>query len=129
MSVTSESAENNVQKIASGAIGFFIFISLYVNEFSWYANTFNRNKLIAIGVFIGLLGGLAIGYKLQHKSQEIIGKFQICLAMMILGAILMPLIFSISNRILSFGSPQEELVEFVKNEGFNESRFGRVSYQ
>ncbi len=126
MSATSESAKNNVKKIAAGAVSFFIFILLYVNEFSWYANTFNRNKLIIMGVIIGLMAGLAVGYKLQHKSQEIIGKFQICLGMMMIGAIVIPLIFSMSNRLLSFSGIQEESVEFVKSEGFNESRFGRI---
>jgi len=126
MTTTSESAINNVKKIAAGAIGFFIFILLYVNEFSYYANTFNRNKLIGVGVLIGSVVGLAIGYKLQQKSQEIIGKFQIFLGMMILGAIVMPLVFSMSNRLLSFSGTKEESVEFVKSEGFNESRFGRI---
>ncbi len=126
MVATSESASNNVTKIVSGAVGFFIFIFLYAWEFSWYANTFDRNKLIIVGIVIGMVAGLVAGYLLRHKSQEIIGKFQICVGMTVLGAILMPLILSMSNRILSFGELQQESVEFVKNEAFNENRFGHI---
>ncbi len=126
MSAISESVRNNIKKVAAGAVGFFTFILLYVHEFSWYANTFDRNKLIITGVIIGLAVGLAIGYKLKDKSREIIGKFQICLGMMMVGAIVTPLVFGMSNRLLSFGGIEEESVEFVKNEGFKESRFGQI---
>lgn len=126
MSIKSESAKNNVIKIVAGAIGFFIILSLYVNEFSWYANTFDRNKLMLMGSFLGLLVGMGIAYKLMRENQEIIEKFQITIGMMVLGAMLMPLIFSMTNRLFAFRSPTEESVEFVKNEAFNESRFGKI---
>jgi len=126
MTATSESAKNNIQKIVAGAVGFFIIIFLYANEFSWYANTFDRNKMILIGLFLGLLAGAAIAYKLQRENQEIIEKFQLFIGGMVLGGILMPLLFSMTNRLLSFRSAQKESVEFVKNEAFNESRFGRI---
>ncbi len=126
MANTSESAKNNIQKIVAGAVGFFIIIFLYANEFSWYANTFDRNKMILIGLLLGLLAGVAIGYKFQQENQEIIEKFQLYIGAMVIGAILMPLLFSLTNRLLSFRGAQEESVEFVKNEAFNESRFGRI---
>ncbi len=126
MSIKSESSRNNIKKIVAGAIGFFILISLYVNEFSWFANTFDRNKLIFIGLFLGLLAGLGVAYKLMREDQEIIEKFQLTIGMMVIGAMLMPLIFSMTNRLGAFSSPMEESVEFVKNDAFNESRFGKI---
>ena len=126
MSIKSESAKNNVKRIIAGLVVFFVIISLYVNEFSWFANTFDRNKLILIGVFIGLIVGLAIAYKLMRANQELIEKFQLSIGMMVLGAMLMPLIFSMTNRLFAFSNPTEESVEFVKNEAFNESRFGKI---
>lgn len=126
MSIKSESAKNNVIKIVAGVLVFFFILFLYVNEFSWYANTFDRNKLILIGLFLGALVGLAIAYKLMRENQELIEKFQLSIGMMVLGAMLMPLIFSMTNRIFAFSSPIEELVEFEKNEAFNESRFGKI---
>ena len=126
MTRTSESAKNNIQKIVAGLVVFFILIFLYVNEFSWYANTFGRNKMILIGLFLGLMVGLAVGFKLMKENQEIIEKFQLAIGMMVLGGMLMPLVFSMTNRLGAFGSPVEESVEFVKNEAFNESRFGNI---
>jgi len=126
MNATSESAKNNIQKIVAGAVGFFIIIFLYAKEFSWYANTFDRNKMLLIGVFLGLIAGAAIGHQFQKENQEIIEKFQIYLGCMIMGAMLMPLLFSLTNRVLSFRAAQEESVEFIKNEAFNESRFGKI---
>jgi len=126
MNATSESAKNNIQKIVAGAVVFFIIIFLYANEFSWYANTFNRNKMMIIGVLLGLLAGAGIAYKFQFENQEIIEKIQLFIGAMVIGAILMPLVFSLTNRLLSFRGAQEESVEFVKNEAFNESRFGKI---
>lgn len=126
MTVTSESAKNNIQKIVAGAVGFFIMIFLYANEFSWYANTFGRNRMIMIALLMGGLAGLGVAHKLQRENQEVIEKFQLYIGLMVVGAVLMPLCFSLTNRVLSFQKVTEESVEFVKSEGFNESRFGRI---
>ena len=123
---SSESAKNNIQKIVAGALGFFVIVFLYTNEFSWYANTFNRNRMIFVGLFLGLFAGLGIAFKLQQENQEVIEKFQLYIGLMVVCAILMPLLFSMTNRILSFRGVSEESVEFIKTEAFNESRFGRI---
>ena len=126
MTRSSESAKNNIQKIVAGAVGFFILIFLYANEFSWYGNTFDRNQLILVGLLLGLIVGIGIAYKLQRENQEIIERFQLYIGIMVVSAVLMPLVFSMTNRILSFRGVTEESVEFVETEAFNESRFGLI---
>jgi len=126
MTASSESAKNNIQKIVIGAVGFFIIIFLYANEFSWYANTFDRNRMIVMGLVLGMIAGAVVGRRFQQEDQEIIETFQIYIGSIVVGAVLMPLFFSLSNRILSFSGVHDESVEFVKSEGFNESRFGRI---
>jgi len=118
--------KKHIPKIVLGIVGFIIMIVLYTNEFSWYNNTFDRNGLVVTALILGVLVGLGIGYRFQKPERETIETFQIYIAAIIISAVLMPLVLSLTNRVLSFRGVMEEQVEFVKNEAFNASRFGKI---
>lgn len=118
--------KEHLPKIVLGIIGFFVIIVLYANELSWYNNTFDRNSLIITALILGVLIGLAIGYRLQKPERETIATFQIYMAAIVLSALLMPFVLSLSNRVLSFRGITEEPVEFVRNEAYNANRFGKI---
>jgi len=119
-------SKEHLPKIILGILGFFVMIVLYTNEFSWYNNTFDRNSLIVTALILGILVGLGIGYRLQKPERETIDTFQTYIAAIVIAAILMPLLLSLTNRVLSFRGIMEEPVEFVKNEGYNANRFGKI---
>ncbi|MEM1321503.1 MAG: hypothetical protein AAGG75_14700 [Bacteroidota bacterium] len=107
-----------------GAILVFSVITLYAFEVPRFSNTFNIQWLIGIALLLGALLGVYVGWKMSRYGEEEMEKvayvglsFFICIA-------IMPLLLSLTNRILSPFPVVEEKVEFVKASAYIGSRFG-----
>ena len=111
--------------------GFWAFVLLgvvvlYALEIKYFNNTFEIGQLAKRAILVGaVLGGLACGVMIRRNPEmELLLKFQLSTGILILAMLLMPLVASLTNRLLSFKSFQEVPVEVVKIEGFYSSRFG-----
>lgn len=111
-------------KYGSLAIFLLVLIVLYVLEFPYFSNTFGVKKLVVASLVVGgLLGGI-IGYFFRKEAEDLTERIQIYVFFIILTMIFMPLIGSLSNRLLSFQAAATEQVEFVQVEPFFTDRFG-----
>jgi hypothetical protein len=111
------------------ALILFLFIGLVVMltlEIKHFSNTFGVKQMLLISIVVGLLLGFGLWSYFVHKNpdMELLTKFQLCLALLFGGSLLMPPLTSFTNRTLSFAEPQQVPVIFYKSEGYYANRYG-----
>jgi hypothetical protein len=107
---------------------FILVVVLLTLEIKHFSNTFGVKQMVLISLFAGCLLGLGLWWNIvrEKPEMELLTKFQLSLALIISGMILMPPIVSFTNRTLSFSERQQVPVIFYKAEGYYSSRFGRL---
>ncbi|MFK7935056.1 MAG: hypothetical protein AB8G22_16210 [Saprospiraceae bacterium] len=111
-------------KYGSLAIFLLLLIVLYVFEFPYFSNTFGVKKLVVLSLFVGAGLGAVIGYFFRKEAEDLTEQVQLYVFFIILTMIFMPLLGSLSNRLLSFQEVAAEQVEFAEIEPFFTDRFG-----
>lgn len=117
--------------IRVGLMGIAIFgvLVMSVLELKYFNNTFEAKSMVTRALILGVLIGAALSYwitkdRLDKPAMETLLKFQISIAILVFSIILMPLLASFSNRVLSFGRQAEVPVEYVAAQGFYADRYG-----
>ncbi len=107
-------------------LGIFLVIVIYALEVKYFNNTFGVGSLVRRAVVVGALLGVVLGFLLTRNKpdMELLLKFQLWVAVIIGCIVIMPLLASLSNRLLSFQPAQPIPVELVRVEGFYANRFG-----
>jgi len=82
--------------------------------------------MVFIAIFVGFLLGILFSYKMtnDNKEMEILTKFKIWVALLICCSLIMPLLVSFTNRVLSFRGVEESPVTYVQSQGFYADRYG-----
>ena len=105
-------------KLIAVFIAFFLFVVLYAVEVSHISRYlhFKRFWLVALGVglLVGVVSILLTRKKVPQKGLE---RTQIRIAIVSVSIVLLPLLMSLSNRLLSFRTADAIQVEYVSEEG------------
>lgn len=110
--------------ITLGIIAVFL---LYAFEYEYFNRTFYMRKLAIIAVILGAGMGTAVAWRLKKHASDQLERVQLFMACIFTGIILLPLLASLSNRLLSFRAPERISVEFVEEKPYFGSRFGTSS--
>jgi len=112
---------------AKGIFGTILIIGLivgYTFEIPHFSNTFGIKSLILSALGLGFVIGLLCGWKYTQDNKNSLEKFQITVAFIFLGMVVMPLFASWINRVLASNEVKVEPLEFVSQQPFSQSRFG-----
>lgn len=105
--------------------GFFLLlIILYVFEFPYFSNTFEVQKMVIFAMILGAAFGAFLGYRYQYIAKDSVERFQVYTTFVVLSLIFMPLLVSLSNRLLSFQPIRQEQIEVFQVEARLSERFG-----
>ncbi|MEM8908746.1 MAG: hypothetical protein AAGD05_12940, partial [Bacteroidota bacterium] len=116
-------------KAFAGAFVIFLVIALYALEMRHFSNTLEVKRLVLISFVVGFGIGGALAFRLRKYGDEPIEVFQICVIVILLTIAVMPLLLSMTNRLIVFQSIQNERAEFVESDAYIASRFGRLPDQ
>ncbi len=107
---------------------FFGAVALYALELSFFNLYLDRMGLLLTGLGLGLALGIALalvaGPRLGGSSP--MARTQISIGLIVLSLLLLPLLLSLSNRLLSFEPAREVEVELLAQEPRYGSRFGVI---
>lgn len=106
------------------AVGVLALPIAYTFEINYFNRTLHAAKLVVIAIVIGAIIGTWLGYRLQKGITDVVGKMRMYAVCVIGTILLMPLLLSWSNRVLSFHAVQQVPVEFVEESPRYASRFG-----
>lgn len=111
-------------KIALIAIVVITIPVLYTLEVNPLNRTLHAGRMMAISLVIGLVIGTLLGYHFQKAATEVVGRIRTYAVCIILSTLVLPLLVSLSNRLLSFQSTERVEVEFIEESPRYSSRFG-----
>ncbi|MFN7119590.1 MAG: hypothetical protein ACK4TA_22530 [Saprospiraceae bacterium] len=114
-------------KLVLVALGFLALPILYSVEIQYFNRTLHAGKLTLIAAIIGAIIGIGLGYWLQKQATDVVGSMRIYALCTIGCTLAMPLLVSLSNRLLHFHPVQNVPVEFVESSPRYSSRFGAAS--
>ena len=107
--------------IAIAVITIPVFYTLEVNPLN---RTLHAGRMMAISLIIGLAIGILLGYYFQKTATEIVERIRTYAVCIMLSALVLPLLVSLSNRLLSFQAVENIPIEFVEESPRYSSRFG-----
>jgi len=119
--------QSDTGKIITGLLLVFIPIISYTLLFPFYQNCINLKFVMFIYVIVGALLGAGIAYWLKNKTETLIESFQLFIAAIFLGIVLIPLLATFANRLIKKGAPQLVNSHVVKVEQYFQSRFGELA--
>ncbi|GJM36166.1 MAG: hypothetical protein DHS20C18_51670 [Saprospiraceae bacterium] len=99
-------------------------VVLYVLEFNFFHLTFNLPGLIIKGLIVGLVLGIGLAIYYQKQASDLTERVQLYVFFIVLCMIFMPLVVSLSNRLLNFAEPVMLQAEYVDIEPYYSDRFG-----
>ncbi|MBI5914903.1 MAG: hypothetical protein HY842_05965 [Bacteroidetes bacterium] len=100
-------------------------VVLYALEFQWFKNTFDVENLILCSLLAGLVLGTILAWR-SKNGDDIASKMRHWATFLILPMLLMPLIGSLANRLLSLHPVEEKTFGFWEEKPFASSRFGML---
>lgn len=101
-------------------------IALYVLEFYYFQRTFELRPLLLIPAALGVALGAALGWKLSRDAEDEVEQIQVYLLCIVLSALFLPLLASLSNRLLSPHPVVWEDVVFFEEKAYVSDRFGMI---
>lgn len=113
-------------KIITGVLLVFVPIFSYTYQFPFFQNCLNIKSMMLIYAAVGIALGV---YFANYYSRDLhfpIEKFQLHVALIVIGLILVPLIGSLINRAIPLGSGTEAFAEVQRVDAYSESRFGEL---
>ncbi len=111
-------------KIALIAIVVITIPVLYTLEVNPLNRTLHADRMMAISLVIGLAIGILLGYYFQKAATEIVGRIRTYAVCIMLSVLVLPLLVSLSNRLLSFQAVENIPIEFIEESPRYSSRFG-----
>lgn len=118
---------NQTWKILLGALAFIALPVLYAIEFGYLNRTFYAGRMMMIAVIAGLCIGVLLGFRFQKSALDAVGRMRTFAVCIVVPVLTLPLLTSLSNRLLSFHPVQKVQVEFVEESPRYSSRFGAAS--
>ena len=119
--------QSDTGKIITGLLLVFIPIISYTLLFPFYQNCLNIRMVMLIYIAFGAILGAGIAYWFREKPEMLIEKFQLFVAAIIIGMVLIPLLATFINRIFIIEGPTSVNSHIVKVENFKQSRFGELA--
>ena len=110
-----------------GALSVFFVAFLYAFEVKYFSNTFEVKSLVWQTLYSGILIGITAGYYFSKQFNDVLEQLKIYVFFLTISLLLLPLLGSLSNRLLSFSPKQKIEVELQSQAAYLQSRFGRVS--
>ncbi len=104
----------------------FGVIVFYVQEFQWFQNYLSPKKMVLGSMLFGLLIGLLLGFRFQKFGEELIDKIQIWSVCLVVSVLPMPLLASLTNRLLAERSTHETQVEFWEEKANLSNIYGYI---
>ncbi len=101
-------------------------IALYVFEFYYFQRTFELKPLLLIPAALGVALGAGLGWKLSRDAEDGVEQIQVYLLCIVLSALFLPLLASLSNRLLSPHPVVWEDVVFFEEKAYVSDRFGII---
>lgn len=108
------------------AIGFFLFVWLYVMEFKYFDRTFSVKKLILGTMLFGALLGLVWAMNWKKQLSDQVDRLRLFLSLIIGLGLVMPYFGSLANRLIARTPVRYETVEFIGETPYFASRFGVI---
>lgn len=105
-------------------IGIIAIFAVYTFEFQYFNRTLHMRTLAVLAMIVGAGAGAGVAFRLQRLATDWLERVQIFVGCIFAAIILMPLLASLSNRLLSFRATKNIAVEFVEEEPYYGSRFG-----
>ena len=99
-------------------------VVVYVLEFYYFKRTFEVRQLLLYGALAGVLLGAVLGWRFSRVVEDSVERIQVYVFCIVLAAIFMPLLASLSNRLLSTHPVQWEDVSFIEEKSYISERFG-----
>ena len=107
------------------ALTIFLVIFLYANEFRYFDSTLHVGGLILWSLMFGLIvGALAAFFYCKNRISNLTEKVKIYVFFIVVALFFMPLLASLSNRLISFQPVKSTEVELAKETANFSSRYG-----
>lgn len=106
------------------AFVFLGLIVLYVFEIPYFHNTFAAGNLVLKSLCTGLFLGAVLAYRFSSSAQDLTETIQLYVFFIIICMVFMPLLGSLSNRLLDDQQAELREVEFVDEVPFYASKYG-----
>ncbi|MFK8103889.1 MAG: hypothetical protein AB8G15_15250 [Saprospiraceae bacterium] len=106
------------------AISIFLVIVLYTIEFDFLSKTFEVFRMMIIALGIGAVVGIYFGNRFKEQGKNLEEKIVFFALSFFICLVVVPLLFSMTNRLLSFHAAKMEPLEFISSKAFGMKRFG-----
>jgi len=113
-------------KGAGGGLTIMAVIVFYALELDHFENTIGVKSLLIFSFIFGALIGVGLAYYISKRLTDPVERIILFVPIFLCVTLLMPLLVSSSNRILSFSEVQQIEVQFLQTNRFVKSRFGEV---
>ena len=106
------------------ALALLALVVVYTFEFYYFQRIFHVKQLLLIGALIGAGVGTVFGWRLSRVVEDSVERIQVYVFCIMLAVVFMPLLVSLSNRLLSPHPVQWEDVVFFEEKPYISDRFG-----
>ena len=113
-------------KVGIAAILIFTAIVLYVFEFNHFDKTIDIKYLLILSLVLGLIAGVLIGRRLAKEEHEIFEQMRIYMICATLCIVFMPLLVSLTNRLLDFKTPIDTEAQILSFQPQTDLPFGHM---
>jgi len=116
------------QKVLIALFGLLLLalVALYANEFYFFHRTFQVGRLLWWSALLGLALGVALGWRFSRVVEDLVERIQVYIFCIVLTTLFMPLLASLSNRLLSPHPAEWETVTFFEEKAYISERFGMM---
>ena len=98
---------SDIKKILLSIMGLVFFFILLINEIPRLTNVLKLPLVIGISSGLGLIFAIVLSSRVSEKAEELIEKFQIYVASIIISLILFPLVINYVNRLHTIEKEEE----------------------
>ncbi len=117
---------SNYFKAALAALLIILSVVLYVFEFDHFDKTINIKYLLLLAVILGLLVGILISRRLAINEFELFEQMRIYMICTIICIVFMPLVLSLTNRLLDFRTPDLKTAQILSFQAVGDQPFGHI---
>lgn len=103
--------KKDIYRILASVFGFALLIALFVREIPYNINTFNYGTFLVISIVAGMIAGILAALYFKRYADELIEKFQLFVALAIVGGFIFPILSGLVNRI--YVQPDQEILIYI----------------
>lgn len=103
--------QKDIYRILASVLGFALLIGLFVREIPYNINTFNYGIFLVVSIAAGMIAGILAALYFKRYAEELIEKFQLFVALAIVGGFIFPVLSGMVNRI--YVQPDQETLIYI----------------